>query len=277
MTLDMDFLKDMVLEVYKHVKDLIGTKEGQKKLNRGAGGDISMHIDVVAEKVVIEYLERHNVNALLISEEIGEVYVGEEAKAKEEQLKIIVDPIDGSNNSSRGIPFCSISIAVAKGNQLEDIDKALVFDLTTQEIYWAEKGKGAYVNDRPISVSERDWSDNLMFEIDFDLDSLKMALDKYISLLEKIYRVRTMGSNALSFCLIAKGALDGFIDFRKTNRLMDIAAGYLLIKEAGGHMFSRKGSDLDIHLGLDAQFPLVASNAKLEPFLKKELAKIENN
>jgi len=277
MTLDMDFLKDMVLEVYEHVKDLIGTKEGQKKLNRGAGGDISMHIDIVAEKVVIDYLKRHNINTLLISEEIGELYLGEEAKAKEEQLKIIVDPIDGSNNSSRGIPFCSISIAVAKGNQLDDIKKALVLDLTTQDIYWAEKGKGAYVNECPISVSENDWSDSLIFEIDFDLGSLKMALTQYTSILKKIYRVRMMGSNALSFCLIAKGALDGFIDFRKTNRLMDIAAGYLLIKEAGGHMFSRNGTELDIHLELNANFPLVASNAKLEPFLKKELKKIENN
>ena len=84
-----------------------------------------------------------------------------------------------------------------------------------------------------------------------------------------------MGANALTFCLIAQGSIDGFLDLRKSNRLMDIAAGYLIVKEAGGNMFSKSGTDLNINLTLDAEIPLVVTNKKLESFIKVELKKIK--
>ena len=147
MSISIDFLKDVALNVYKKVNPLLGRAEAAAKRGRGAGGDMSMEIDIIAEKIIINALKQRNVNLLLISEEIGEIYIGDKAIAKESQQKLIVDPIDGSTNSIRGIPFCCISIAYAEGNQLDDIEKAVVLDLTTKDIYWAEKGKGAYFND----------------------------------------------------------------------------------------------------------------------------------
>ncbi|MHA1343997.1 MAG: inositol monophosphatase family protein [Promethearchaeota archaeon] len=274
MEITINFLKQIALETYNKVKPLIGTKKGGKRLEQGAGGDISMQIDLIAENIIIEMLKKAKVDLLLISEEVGEIYIGDKKKAINNNQKLIVDPIDGSTNSVRGIPFCCVSIAYAIGDTLDNIEKAVIIDLTTKDIYWAEKGKGAFLNDKKIYVSENNISDRCLFEIDFDLWNASEGFAKYRPIIKKLYRIRVMGSNALTFCMLAKGAIDGFIDLRKSNRLMDIAASYLIIKEAGGKMFSKNGEDLEIKLSLDAKIPLVASNAKLESFLRKELKKI---
>jgi myo-inositol-1(or 4)-monophosphatase len=275
MDISINFLKEMALAVYNKVNPLIGTTKAAKLIQEGAGGDISMYIDIEAENVIVDLIEKNDVDLMLISEEVGEKYIGDKEKAIKNQQKIIVDPVDGSTNSIRGIPFCCCSIAYAKGNGLDDIEKAVIINLTTKDIYWAEKGKGAYINDKKIGVSTRGILDHVIFEIDFDLENVSEELNKYNSIIKNMYRVRIMGANALSFCLIAQGSLDGFLDLRKSNRLMDIAAGYLIVKEAGGNMFSKSGKDFDISLALDAEIPLVVSNSKLESFLKEELKKIK--
>ncbi|MHA1146665.1 MAG: inositol monophosphatase family protein [Promethearchaeota archaeon] len=277
MTITISILKQMAKEVYIHVKPLLSTKEGAQMLNEGAGGDISMKIDVVAERTVIEFLKNNNANLLLISEEIGELIIGDENKAKKSRKKIIIDPIDGSTNSVRGIPFSCISIAYAEGDTLKDIKMGVVLDLNTSDIYWAEKGNGAFMNDEKITVSPIGSKDQILFEVDFDLDYIVESFSQVKSLLDKIYRIRVMGSIAMSCCLLAKGALDGMIDLRKGTRIIDIAAGSLILKEAGGRIFSKSGDNLyDITLSIDAKIPFVASNANLEEFIKEELKKIYN-
>ncbi len=276
MEISIDFLKEMGLIIYEKVHPLLGTREAAQKLEKGAGGDISMNIDIIAENTIIEILEKKNLDLLLISEEIGEKYIGNKEKAIKNHFKVIVDPIDGSNNSIRGIPFCCVSIALAIGDKITDINKAVIINLTTKDIYWAEKGKGAYLNDKKIKVSNIGIDGEFIFELDFDYKNALDYLIKYKSLLQKIYRVRVMGSNALSFCLLAQGSIDGFLDLRRSNRLMDIAAGYLIIKEAGGRIFSKNGEDLNSHLSINAEIPFIATNANLESFLKQELRKLEN-
>lgn len=275
MEVTIEFLKQLGLKVFEDVNPLLGTKAAGRKLERGAGGDISMHIDIIAEEIVIKTLEQAGLDLLLISEEVGEKFIGNKEKALQNQQKVIVDPVDGSNNSIRGIPFSCVSIAYAVGNSLDDILKAVIVDLNTKDIYWAVKGKGAYLNDEEIHVSENNISDECIIEIDYDPDTVCDDFTRYKSILEKIYRTRVMGSNALSFCLLAKGAIDAFLDMRPSNRLMDIAAGYLIVKEAGGKVFSNFGEDLKADLSINAEIPLTMSNANLELFLKKEMKKIE--
>jgi myo-inositol-1(or 4)-monophosphatase len=272
----IDFLKKIALEVYENVSPLIGTEEGAKKLERGAGGDISMEIDTVAENTVIEILENHGIDILLLSEEIGEKYIGDTSLIETTERKLIVDPIDGSTNSSRGIPFYSVSIAYAEGNTLEDIKFAVILDLSTKDLYWAEKEKGAFYNDHTIKTSKRGLDDQLIFEIDFYLWNLRKKLKDYRSIFQKLYRIRVMGSIALSLCQVAKGALDGYLDFRKGIRLVDMAAGYLIVKEAGGAIFTVKGEPLTHDLSMELLLPLVVcnSNSELKTFLIKELEKL---
>jgi myo-inositol-1(or 4)-monophosphatase len=275
MEVSIDFLKQMALNVYDKVHPLIGTEEAVKKYERGAGGDISMHIDIVAENAIIKFIERSNIDLLLISEEVGEKYIGDKDNAMKNQYKLIVDPIDGSSNAVRGVPFSSVSIAFAVGNKIANIEKAVVIDLTTRDLYSAERGQGAFLNGNKISVSDRD-KQELIFEIDYRLRNLAESLDKYKRIIKKSKRIRTMGSCALSLCQVARGSMDAYINFKDIIRLVDAAAGILLVKEAGGKVFSFEGKDLEEELSINTRFAFIASNAKLEQFIKKELEKINS-
>ncbi len=271
MDLDINFLKQIAINVFDSVNPLIGTTEGAVKSKRGAGGDLSMKIDLVAEKVIVDTLKKAGINILLISEELGEEYIGEEENAKETQNVLIVDPIDGSNNAARGIPYCSVSIAYAIGNKVSDIKKAVVLNLITKDIYWAEKGKGAYINDIPIHVSDLDLSQKCFFELNLPKKKLTENLRKLTPLIKRFNRIRILGSSALTLCQIASGNMEAFINLRESNRLVDVAAGILILKEAGGKIFSLSGENIDNKLSINAKFPFIACNFKLESFLKKKL------
>ncbi|TXT59226.1 MAG: Inositol-1-monophosphatase [Promethearchaeota archaeon] len=274
MQLTIEQLKEIALKVYKEVHPLLGTTKAGEKLEQGAGGDISMHIDVVAENTIIEALQEINADVLLISEEIGEKYLGTQTTIKETKAKVIVDPVDGSTNSERGIPFSCISIAYAEGDRFQDITKAVIIDLSSQDLFWAEKEKGAFLNGKTINVSERDLSDECILEVDFYLYNMLKQFKKYRSIIRNMYRLRILGSIALTFCLIAKGSVDAYLDLRKGTRLVDIAAGYLILKEAGGCFFNTKGEDIDEMLFTKEKISIACSNAKLEPFMKEELKKL---
>jgi fructose-1,6-bisphosphatase/inositol monophosphatase family enzyme len=273
MSLSVDFLKQLVLDIYNVVHPLLGTKEAAKKSSKGAGGDVSMYLDIIAENAIIKSLEKLNVPLLLISEEIGEKYIGDIEEAKKNQIKLIVDPLDGSNNAVRGIPYCSVSLAYAVGNTANDITMGVVLNLFTKDIYWAEKGKGAYLNKSQIFVSDLGISEKCFFELNLPMKNFMDNLQKLTPIIKKFYRVRIMGSSALTLCQIANGSMEAFINMRTSNRLVDVAAGMLILREAGGKIFSLDGMDIDQDLSIDSKFPFIACNAKLESFLKTELTK----
>ncbi len=277
MEISIELLKQMAFEIYENIHPLLGTELATQKIKKGAGGDISMHVDIVAERIIISTLERSNIDILLISEEIGEKYIGNKENALKNQYKLIVDPVDGSNNAVRGIPFCSVSIAFAIGDKISNLEKAVIIDLVSKDLFWAEKGKGSFKNDQPISVSKNTINDSCIFEFDFRLNELMNALVEYKNIIRKIYRVRVMGSCALSLCQVAKGSLDAFINFKKSMRLVDLAAGLLIVKEAGGKIYTFEGKDLDKDLSIDIRFAFIASNAHLDGFFKKELSKLNSS
>ncbi|MHA2035208.1 MAG: inositol monophosphatase family protein [Promethearchaeota archaeon] len=270
MEFTIDFLKQLAINVYDAVSPLLGTEEAKKGQKKGAGGDISMNIDIVAENVIIETLSNAKANLLLVSEEIGDKYIGDEVKAKQDQAVLIVDPLDGSNNAARGIPYCSVSIAYANGSKISDIQKAVVLNLNTKDIFWAEKEKGAFLNDIKIHVSELDISQKCIFEINLPKKNTMKSLEDLSSIIKKIYRIRILGSSALTLCQIARGSMEAFINLRTSNRLVDVAAGMLILKEAGGKIFSLDGTEIEKELSISVKFPFIASNPKLETFLKEE-------
>ncbi|KON27608.1 hypothetical protein AC481_04305 [miscellaneous Crenarchaeota group archaeon SMTZ-80] len=265
------YLKQLALKVYDAVHPLLGRKEASVKSERGAGGDMTMYIDQVAEEIIIQSLTKDKVNCLLISEEIGEKYIGNEHQAKTNQQVLIIDPLDGSNNAVRGVPYCSVSIAYAIGNKMNDIIRAVVLNLNTREIYWAEKGKGAYFNSAQIHVSDLDITQKCFFELNLPMKNLMKSLKELASLIRRFYRIRILGSTALTLCQIASGSMEAFINLRETNRLVDVAAGFLILKEAGGKIFSLDGEEINKDLSIEVKFPFIACNVKLESFLKNEL------
>ena len=274
MGLSINFLKLLATEIYKDVSPLLGTEKAGIKYEEGAGGDISMHIDLVAEKALIRTLNSNSIDVLIISEEMGEKYVGRKKKAIENQSVLIVDPVDGSNNAVRGIPYCSISIAYAEGKTVRDIKKAVVLDLNTKDIYWAEKGKGAFLNENKIHVSNLNISDNCFFELNLPKKNAFTNIERLKPVIERFYRIRILGSSALTLCQLAKGSMEAFINLRESNRLVDVAAGILILKEANGQIFSLDGRVIDQKLSIASKFPFIACNANLVNFFKKDFLKI---
>lgn len=272
MELSIDLLKQIAINVYDAIHPILGTKKSAEKSQRGAGGDISMQIDLIAENIVIDTLENANVNLLLISEEIGEKYIGNKEKAIKSQNVLIIDPVDGSNNAVRGIPYCSISIAYAIGRTINDIKKAVILDLNTKDIYWAIKGEGAYLNNNIIHVSDLDITDNCFFELNLPMKNFFKHIDNLRPIFRSFYRVRVLGSSALTLCQLAKGSMEAFVNLREINRLVDVAAGLLILKEAGGEIFSLNGNKIEGDLSIFLKFPFIASNNKLVSFLKSELS-----
>ena len=270
MELSIDLLKQIAINVFDAIHPILGTKKAAEKSQRGAGGDISMQIDLIAENIVIDTLENEKVNLLLISEELGERYIGNKEKAIKSQNVLVIDPVDGSNNAVRGIPYCSISIAYAIGKSIKNIKKAVVLDLVSKDIYWAVKGEGAYLNNIEIHVSDLDITDKCFFELNLPMKNFFKQIDNLRPIFRRFFRIRVLGSSALTLCQLAKGSMEVFINLRETNRLVDVAAGLLILKEAGGRIFSLDGKEIEEELSINLKFSFIACNSNLEPFLKEE-------
>ena len=273
MSITIDDLKEIGIAVYEKIHPILGTESAAKTSTRGAGGDITMYIDKLAENTIMDRIRHFGANLLFISEEVGEIYIGNQEEAIQNKQVLIVDPIDGSNNSVRGIPYCSVSIAYAEGVYMRDIIKAVIVNLYTKDIYWAERGVGAFMNDHQIFVSALGTSDKPFFEINIAPHNIKKNLELLDPVISKFHRIRILGSTALSLCQIASGSMEVFINLRKSNRLVDTAAGYLILREAGGKIFSFDGTEIDLELGIDKHFSFIACNPNMEPFIRKYLVK----
>ena len=271
MSITIDDLKEMGQRVYDNVHPILGKPSAAKISTKGAGGDMTMYIDTLAENTIIEYLKESGFNLLLISEEVGEQFIGNHEEAIKNNRVLILDPIDGSNNSVRGIPYCSVSIAYAEGTHMRDIVKSVIVNLNTKDFYWAEKGKGAFMNSQKIHVSELGTSDKPFFEINISPHNIKKKLLFLNPIISKFHRIRILGSTALSLCQVASGSMEAFINLRKSNRLVDTAAGFLILKEAGGIIFSLDGEEINKNLSIDIRFPFIACNARIESFLRDKL------
>jgi myo-inositol-1(or 4)-monophosphatase len=193
----------------------------------GEGGDETTAIDEAAESLVVarlQTLHESGVDFVLVSEELGERRFGERPS-----LWVVVDPIDGSVNSKRGIPFFSLSIAVAEGPSMRDVVFGYVHDFGSGEEWVAERGKGARLDGGPLDgVGPKDDIELLSFEATMT----HFVAEKAASFLELAPRMRIMGSLALSLCHLAAGRVDAVVSL-KPIRSVDVAAGQLLLAERG--------------------------------------------
>jgi fructose-1,6-bisphosphatase/inositol monophosphatase family enzyme len=197
-----------------------------KRVGIGADGTPTQYIDKVAENIALRYIKESKLSINLLSEEAGFIDFGGE-------YTLILDPIDGTRNAVRGIPFYGVSLAVGK-NTLNSVEYAIVLNIPTQDIYLAEKGGGAYLNNQPICAPQ-----HLSGEI---LSSI--ILRKGMKSLT--YVTRSLGAASLEMCLVAHGAIDCFACLRDHLRIADIAAATLIVREAHGMVCNREGKELDM-------------------------------
>ena len=198
--------------------------EREPVLRAGEGGDDTTAIDAAAEDAVVARLEATGEDFMLVSEELGERTFGAGGPAR-----VIVDPIDGSINAKRGIPFFGLSIAVAEGPTMDDVVFGYVYDFGSREEWVAERGGGARLNDRPLNgPPPKDPIEILSFEGTTTAFIAEMA-----PAVEGVARrLRVMGSLALSLCHLAAGRVDAVCSL-KAARSIDIAAAQLLVREVG--------------------------------------------
>ena len=206
-------LNIMIKASQKASKNLIRDFGELEKLQVSVKGpsDFVSNADTKAEKIIIEELSKAKKNFSIISEEDG-------SKVNQDKNNIwIIDPIDGTTNFLHGVPHFAISIALKSNNE---IVSGLIYDPIKDEMFYAEKNKGAYLNNQRLRVSNKNLIDECLFSSNHE--GVKFSN----------FNMRYSGCAALDLAYVASGRLDGF--FHNKINIWDVAAGALLVEEAGG-------------------------------------------
>ena len=199
--------------------DLPTRAEREPVLGRGLGGDETTAIDQAAEDAILARFR--DLDVTIVSEEAGRLGAG--------STLVVVDPIDGSLNAKRGIPFFSLSLAIADGERMQDVFFAYVYDFGSGEEWIGRRGGGATVNGEPLgAVRPQERIEILSFEA----TRTSLVAAQAPAVVELAYRLRIMGSLALSLCHLAAGRVDAVCSL-KPARSVDIAAAQLLAREVG--------------------------------------------
>jgi len=191
---------------------------------------VTIGADDLSEKIVLKRLKEIG-NIEVLSEEAGHVVFGKP------EYKVILDPLDGSSNYKRNIPLFSVSIQV---RTMPDLQPALatIYEPMNQKMFSAEKGNGAFLDGSRIHTNQDRPFKDCLFDLDLHTAAEKKKFLRMVNAFRKfgasLKSFRSVGSCAISLAYTASGTLDGFLDFTKNSRMVDIAAGLLILEEAGG-------------------------------------------
>jgi myo-inositol-1(or 4)-monophosphatase len=200
--------------------DLPTRAEREPVVGEGEGGDETTAVDAAAESAILARLKPID-GTTIVSEEVGILGNG--------PTRIVVDPIDGSLNAKRGIPFFSVSIAVAEGATMGDVVFGYVYDFGSDEEWVAERGGGVRLNGAPPDGTRPKEQIEIL---SFEATLTSSIAEKAAAMVGLAYRLRVMGSLALSLCHLAAGRVDAVCSL-KAARAVDIAAAQLLVREQG--------------------------------------------
>lgn len=231
-------------------------------LREGFGSHHKIKAKVGAQNLVTEY---DHASQNLIIGELKKNFPSHHFLAEEDDVKTsfneeyiwIIDPLDGTVNFAHNIPFFAVSIALAKNRE---IIAGVVYNPMLDELFWAEKGSGAYLNEKPISVTKTTSPDRIILATGFPYDVREnplQCIETFAHIVRKGIPIRRMGVAALDLAYVAAGRFDGFWEVRL--HPWDMAAGKLIVEEAGGRVTHYDGSDHQIFDYL----PLIASNGHL--------------
>lgn len=231
--------------IMRYANNLDRVKVREKDKN-----DLVSEIDVKAEQAIIKTIHKAYPSHSIIAEESGYL------KHQDDDYTWIIDPLDGTSNFIHGFPHFAVSIAMQQRNKIEH---AVIFDPIRMECFSATRGGGAQLNGKRIRVSAEQRFEKALLGTGFPFRN-KGLLDNYLSSFKEIFSqcagVRRAGSAALDLAYVASSRLDGFWEYAL--QPWDIAAGCLLIKEAGGLISDINGSENYLKTG-----SVVAGNTKI--------------
>jgi len=251
----LDFFRGIGSRLREEVSTLSGQPEARREIRRGAGGDTTTYIDQWAEGIILDQLHRLHARGesfTLVSEELGWKEFGKGG------YHLLVDPIDGSLNAKKGVPFFSTSLALIEGRELSGTKLGFVVNLANGDEFWARQGAGAFFNGRRLQASHSERIEILAYEANSPANDVSAILP----LLPYVSRTRCLGSTALDLCYTTCGFIDLFL-IPGSSRCFDFAAGKLILEEAQGIITDSQGKDLG-GLPIDLQYKtsLVASASR---------------
>jgi len=235
-------------DIEKAIIPLFGMEKAGEIIRQNASGDTTEYVDKVSEDVIVSRLKPLGVN--IVSEESGFINANSE-------FTVVVDPVDGSYNFVHGIPIFGFSMAVYRGKKPE---YGMIYEFITGNTYEAIRDAGAFLNGKRISVSP-----SLPGRETISLYS-RSDVSRIIG---KVKRIRVLGAIAVELAYLARGSLNGVMDVRNYVRPTDVAAGVLLVKEAGGIIVDGEGKELNFELDPKVKLNIVAASD--ETLLKKLL------
>jgi myo-inositol-1(or 4)-monophosphatase len=237
----------------RHLNKLESLEIAEKGRN-----DFVSAVDQLSEEAIIEVVKDHYPDHAILAEESG--------SSGNNEYEWIIDPLDGTTNYLHGFPVFSVSIAVAHENELQH---AVVYDPLRQEIFSASRGQGAHLDGRRIRVSKLTTLRRALIATGFPYRLADAHVDLYLQMLRAVMLetagVRRPGSAALDLCYVAAGRVDGFWELGLQK--WDVAAGALIIREAGGRISDFAGTDDYLESG-----SVVAGTPKIYAALSKLLA-----
>ena len=216
--------------------------------------DLVTEADHASEKAIIETIQKNHPDHFILSEETGEIKTTSE-------YKWIIDPIDGTINFAKGIPICCVSIGLEKAGE---IIMGSVYNPFMNELFVAEKKMGATLNNKKIQVSNKANVGNSCLVTGFPytyLESKNGPLEIFSALIRKAIPIRRLGSAAIDLCWVAAGRFDGY--FEHNLQTWDSAAGFLMVKEAGGKVTDFSGKDYSVY-----QKQILATNGLIHEELR---------
>jgi myo-inositol-1(or 4)-monophosphatase len=239
----LGFCRQVVADVEAMLAELPTRDDREPVVGQGEGGDDTTVIDQRAEAAAVrrlEELEARGIGFRLVSEELGERVFGDGSSP----WVVVIDPIDGSLNAKRCLPFYCVSIAFADGPTLDDVAFGFVRDIGSGEEWVAQRGDGSTVNGRPLGgVRPKD----RLGIVDFEATNAGLIAEAAFRLDGHVGRIRVLGALALSFCQLADGRLDAVASL-KPSRSVDIAAAALIVREAGAHVLLPDAPTLPLDL-----------------------------
>ncbi len=248
-TIGIEHLRQIGARLREVVPPLRWSATAGQPLEVGAAGDKTFRIDRTAEETVVSALEELGVPLTVVSEEMGvfELFGGGD--------RAIIDPIDGSKNAVTGIPLFCTSIALARGERVEDLCLSYIINLLSGDEFWAERGKGAWRNGSRLSTQ----ADDSVRVVIYETQNPGRDLRRILPLLSLADRTRCLGSTALDLAFVASGGVSIYVN-PSPSRSFDFAGGLLLVREAGGIVTDIKGDDIGgIELSIRRSVPLLVS------------------
>ena len=243
----LEFCQTVAADVRGLLLQLPTRDDREPVIGQGQGGDDTTAIDDGAERLAVTRLEQladRGISFRLVSEELGERRFGDD----ESPWVVVIDPIDGSLNAKRCLPFYCISIAFADGPTVDDVRFGYVLDLGSGEEWVATAGEGATVNGRPLGGVRPKARLGI---VDFEATNAPLIADASARLDGHVGRIRVLGALALALCQLADGRLDGVASL-KPSRSVDIAAAALIVREAGAHIETRARAAMPLDLSTRA-------------------------